>query len=352
MANKVLIISPEHDNGGVGKYTTELCSNLTIESVRTRINPSNPTVSQVFSSCKKILFGRYPITHLQYLYFGSYGAMTIPILLCCMVHKLIYRNNVFVTAHELWGEETRSSSPKLIGSMYIWMYHSLVALSTTEIIFLNERTEQEWHGMNPSSAVLSHEVKKVDRMDTEEARDMIDVNDSDLIILPGYLSKRKNYQLFMEIARNFPDKKFVITGGPRTDNATDIKQKIESDKPSNVSLTGRLEPDVFHAWFDAADTVLLPYRHTWQSGIFNLCASHECAVLSSDIDYFASIKEQYNCLKTFEQDSVEQASKKLGRLLENPQEQERLGLKISEYASDRSFIDIVQKHETMYDLDK
>lgn len=352
MSDELLIISPEHGDGGIGKYTTELRSNLNIDSVRMGVHPSNPTILQVLSSCKKILSGSYPITHLQHLYFGSAGVMTIPLLLSCLVYKLIYRNDVFITAHELWGEEERSSSPALIRSTYIWMYHSLVALSTTEIIFLHEKTKQAWYGATPLSTVLPHGVKQVDKMDTQKARDIVGVDDSDLILLPGYINERKNYELFIELAKQFPNKEFIITGGPRTDAAIDIKKRIESNKPSNMSITGRLESDVFHAWFDAADVILLPYRSIWQSGIFNLCASHECVVLSSNIDYFESIRKQYNCVETFQQDSVKQASKKLRRLLENPQEQEKLELRISEYASDRSLTDIAQKHETMYDLDK
>lgn len=346
--DKVLMIAPSHDDGGIGKYTTRLEDNIDSDIVRVDMHPEKPTISQLFNVLIHIL-KPYKCVHSQHLYFGKFGIYSLFVHIAILFSNLIYKRHSYVTAHEIWVEDYLIGSLKYIKLFYVLFFHSIVYLAFEEVICLSSRVSSNWYGPEPNFRFIEHGVpNNVNKHKKTEARADLGIsNDKDVVVMPGYINDRKNQELFISVAKNLPNVDFVIAGGIRRDEYKTQIDNLRSEIPKNAQITGCLSDDNFHRWFDAADIIYLPYKDIWQSGIFNNAAAHQCCVVSSDVGYFKHIKEKYECVEIAPSD-IESSVKLIDDILNDKSKRRSLKKSIEKYAEENSFSSVANEHDQLY----
>jgi len=122
-----------------------------------------------------------------------------------------------------------------------------------------------------------------------------------VVISVGLYLKRKGIQDFMEVAKQFPDVKFIWFGyTPLISIPASIRHMIE-DHPSNVILPGYVKGPIIEGAYASANHFFFPtYEETEGIVVLEALAS-KCPVLVRDIGVFNPwLVDGVNCHKAFD----------------------------------------------------
>ncbi|UPV74289.1 hypothetical protein M0R89_17350 [Halorussus limi] len=177
-----------------------------------------------------------------------------------------------------------------------------------------------------------------------EAKRRFDI-DSDATVVSqiGYVAPRKNTDVMLELADSFPEYEFLVAGGPRRDDEREYFQSIRSNAPSNLTITGVLPDEDFHAAFAATDLAVLSYSDIRQSGILNWCFAYRVPMLCRRIPYFERIASKWGGIALYEPDDD------LGdRLREAVSDLETLEREMDSFREANSFEAVAGEHVKLY----
>ena len=116
------------------------------------------------------------------------------------------------------------------------------------------------------------------------------------IISVGHYFERKGIIDFIEIARSFPDIKFIWFGHTSSTLLTENVKKAIRNKPGNVILPGYIDGDIIQGAFQSADMFFFPsYEETEGIVVLEALAS-KTQVLVRDIEVYSPwLKNKTNC---------------------------------------------------------
>jgi glycosyltransferase involved in cell wall biosynthesis len=293
-----------------------------------------------------------PTIHVQHEY-GIYGPKSLwsflffPIL---FVLSRIRGQSVVVTFHSAWNDDT--IGPPLMGPkrLYVTVNNQLLAATVDHAIFLSDN----------ASAAFQQSVKLADieifphgvQVDTESldqgsAKERLGYDpETTLVVQPGYIRQEKGCDAFVKIATHFENVQFLLAGGCQSDKS--YCESVREAAPENVRITGQLPDRLFHAAFNAADMVVLPYREVTQSGVFNWCVAYELPVLGSDSEYFRSLRLEWGCTETVDTEDATTAASRLRNLLEDKARREALCEGMAAYRDAASMTSVADRHEKLY----
>ncbi|MFB6197818.1 MAG: glycosyltransferase, partial [Halobacteriaceae archaeon] len=97
-----------------------------------------------------------------------------------------------------------------------------------------------------------------------------------------------------------------------------------------------------------ADAVVLPYRKSSQSGIFNWCAAHEVPVAGSRCAYFRSLADQYDCIELFNVADEDEAAQTIEQILYDEDCRDRLREGLRTFKERESFEHVTKRHIQLY----
>lgn len=342
----VVLVGPPEDNGGVGRYTSQLADGLDPHEVRRIAVGNHPlahlrlAVGAATSGCRNV--------HVQYVYrlFGSAGVLSYLFLPVLWLLSRATGTRILVTLHEVWDRETVANP---VEWLYVRVTHLLVRATTDRLVLLSDAALESFAESAPAGdvTVVPHGVDVEGTRPVEDPKSTFGFDESTFLVTQhGYVNPRKGYDTFLEIARRLPDRQFLLAGGPRTGEFEDLYAEIRRTAPDNVTITGTLGAEAFHAAFQASDLAVLPYEEIFQSGIFNWCAAYGVPTVASDVPYFAGLEKSYGVPVVFS--DVEGAVEAVERLCEDDDRRRDLGERMEAYAEKHTLQSVIERNRELY----
>ena len=301
MSRRVAVVAPDPAAGGIGRYAEALRTRVEGEVTTTCHSiPSERSVVQYVRVALDCLRGDAVHLHFEYGLFRPKLLFAWPFFVVLLLGRLFRGTPVYTTVHEVW-------TPETVGTLqygYVWLIHSLVALASTELIFMTEHAREDFRALSVGSArIVPHGVPRSDRRaySRDEARRAFGYDDDDIVVAQiGYVSERKGTDRFLDLAERFDEHEFLVAGGALRDEDEPYERWVRSTAGDNVQVTGVLPDERFHKAFIAADVAVLAYRDIRQSGIMNWCFAYGVPVVCSPIDRFVELEAACTGVAVFE----------------------------------------------------
>lgn len=362
---RVVMVGPAEGKSGVGDYIRNLATEMTEPTVQRVILPMGSNDAITFAKCAvQVGLKNADVIHVQHEYgmFGTVAAMSWVFFPILYVLAILRRTPVVVTVHEGLNENLVVEPLKWVKKIYLHILNRTVVLNAAHVVFLSENTANEFTESVPltSYTVLSHGAHDERRLkiEKEEAKCRLGYDSEQTVITePGYIEPRKGSDLLRSIAIRMDECEFLLAGGPAKEAYESYFEDIEGRAPSNMTVTGFLSEEQFHASIVASDLIVLPYQNTDQSGIintvnqsgiFNLCATYGKPVVASNLRYFRTLERDWRCLRTCDFNNGDESEKLIREILADETERDRLSERIQTYAETHSFTKVAKRHERIY----
>lgn len=354
MVDVTVVSTPDDGSCGIGTYTGDLLSvmpeSVAVNWVTVPLQSVNP-LPYLFAAVRTGFTDDSTI-HVQHEY-GIYGPKSISSFLFFSIVFVLTRlrgRRVIMTFHSAWNDDT--IGPPLVGlkRVYVAVNNRLLAATADHAIFLSENAAAAFQQSVALDDVeiLPHGVQvDTNPMGQERAKELLGYGpDMTLAVEPGYIRREKGCDAFVEIATHTEDVQFLLAGGCQDDEA--YCESVRDAAPENVRITGQLPDEQFHAAFNAADVVVLPYREVTQSGVFNWCVAYELPVLGSNSEYFRSLEAKWGCVETVDMEDATAAACRLRELLDNDLQRKTLREGMTEYRAAASMSSVAERHTELY----
>ncbi|WP_167768463.1 glycosyltransferase [Haloarcula amylovorans] len=361
-----LVSTPPDTTSGTGQYADALGTELRERvSLSRRFLPTDEANPLPF--LRRALDAgdaETDVVHVQfdYVLFGPLGAFTLFFFPLLWLQARRHDFAVVVTMHEVLNDAL--VTPPLAGTkaLYARLLNTVIAATADRLVFLSGEAEERFldsvgdvpreriaHGVN---------LRQVRDIDADAAKREFGYDpETPLVVEPGYVSPRKGSDVFCDLAAHCPDVAFLLAGGPPRDRHTPFYDEICDRAPSNLTVTGRLPTERFHAAIAAADLVVLPYNETEQtgivnavnqSGVFNWCGAYGVPVIASDCPRFRTLRERWDAVRLFDPADLDDAERTLRAVLDDEAELERLAEAIEDYAREHSLAAAADDHVSLY----
>lgn len=363
--NLTVVSVPGGGESGIGDYTDELISELsgtTAEKINLPLNSNNPFKFAL--SAIKAGQTKADVIHVQHEYglFGVGSAMSWVFFPLLYFIAALQGKSVVVTFHEALNKNLVTQPLQRIKQQYITLLNKCIVLNAKHVVFLSETSANKLTSsveLN-SYIILPHGVNlsKKTKLTKAEAKRNFGYDSTDVVISePGYIEPRKGSDIILKLAKQLPMFEFLIAGGPPSEAYTEYAEQLQEQAPSNVQITGQLPTNRFHQSFVASDLIILPYRNAKQngiinslnqSGIFNRCATYGNPTITSSLDHFCAIKQQWNCIITCEFNDLKKSSRMIEDTVSSESKCDELSDKIQKYARENSFKKVGRRHTDIY----
>lgn len=357
MSEEVTFVSTPNDGScGIGTYAASLKltlpSSISVNHIYLKLGSLNPFLYAHAAVAAGLSDDE--VVHVQHEYglFGPKSLMSWVFFPILYLFTTLTDKRVVLTMHSAWNSETIDPPLVHLKRIYVALNNRMIVTAGDLLIFLSENCKDEFlKSVDVGSCeVLPHGVQTEETIDMSqaEAKQRFGYDPGDTVLVePGFVRPEKGPDIFVDLARELPDREFLLAGGEQ-DGYDGYLDELAADAPTNVQITGVLPAEDFHAAFVAADLVVLPYREVTQSGIFNFCAAYQTPVATSDVDYFRNLTEEWGCVERFTLADRDDMEHTVRNLLENEAARESLVAGMAEYREAKSMRKIGDHHERMY----
>lgn len=353
-----LVSTPDAAGCGIGTYTGQLTRHLegsvNLHQVYFDIDSANPI--HFLRTAIRAALADTDIVHVQHEYglFGPKSFLSWIFFPTLYLLTTLRKKPIVLTVHEAWSRETIESRPYLVKRWYIQVVNWMLRRITSDMIFLSDSVEQIF--LKTVDIESTHRIphgvvfEEQSGLPKAEAKQLFGYDSADTVVVePGYVSRQKGHDVFVTLAKQLEDTKFLIAGGSRSERDQPFINELRRSLPENVQMTGILEDERFKASLQAADAVVLPYRKDGQSGVFNWCASYEVPVVASKCGYFTSIAERYDCVELFPVTNLDSAADAISRVLTNDERRRRIIAGLQSFKQSESFEVVAERHIDIYE---
>jgi glycosyltransferase involved in cell wall biosynthesis len=314
---------------------------------------------QIWLSSLRYKTDIFHIHHEYYLYGGILSAMIFPLL----VLFLRSRAPVVITFHgvisykyldELELYELPFFLKRLIMAVLKVNLRQISCLCNKIIVhndYLKEVIEKEYGVKTSKVLVLRHGIELNTTMDSGEARNILNISASKVILFFGYLSKRKGLEqlieAFVKVKDDLPNTLLIIGAGnnPRLSNKVEYTEyynyiQTKAKEVDIIRFVGFIPETKLKIYISAADVIVFPYSIPISaSGPLSISLGFNKLVLCSDIPTFKEIIKTDKLL--FRAGSSEELYRKLKYILSLSADQNSSLLKlIAEIKNDLSWYNI------------
>lgn len=239
---------------------------------------------------------QYDMVHINTLYSKSYRLL-----------KKCKKNNIPVIVHGHSTFEDFRDSFALWRLLKIYFYRQIrVMYKNADVIITPTPYSKkliESYGYGKKVYDCSNGIELHNYAYSEEKIEMFkkafDIKDGEKVIIGvGLLFQRKGLHDFIEIARSFPDIKFIWFGHLAYIARSRLIKKAMKNKPDNVIFPGYIANDIIKGAYLYANLFLFPsYEETEGIVVLESLAS-KCVTLVRDIDVFNPwLEDGKNCYK-------------------------------------------------------
>lgn len=357
-----MVTTPCDGSCGIGTYARDLIDGIgTISADIVEIPQDDRSIPSFLQLAVRAARAGGDVVHVQHEYGlfrregskypGVLGLLFFPLLyVACALRS----KDVVVTMHSVLDFDP-DEAPFSV-RLYLLVMHKLLAVCSAHLIFLAPDCASKFRGdiaLEPEEYdLLSHGVNtdvSPDVSQAEAKRRFGYDPDETVVAIPGFMRPPKGHDVFIEVASRLPEYEFMIAGGARPKGADfEFAERIKSEAPNNVTVTGVLDDDDYWTALKAPDLALLPYRVVTQSGTFNACATRELPVLASDAEYFKRIEESWGAPETVDVSDVDEVAERVRRLLEDASRRAELAESMARYKRANSFEQVGADHRRIY----
>jgi glycosyltransferase involved in cell wall biosynthesis len=360
-ADVTMVTTPGDGSCGIGTYARDLLDGIKHVDAETVPMPQDDrSVRRFVGLAVRALRADGDVIHVQHEYGlfrregskypGVMGLVFFPLL---FVASSLRSERVVVTMHSVLRPQPEESQFSV--RLYLLLMHKLLAAGSSHLVFLSPDcagTFQEDIDLGPEEfSVLSHGVRTdVPRVPQGVAKRRFGFDPDDVVVaIPGFMRPPKGHDIFVEVARQLPEYEFMVAGGARPKGADfEFAERIRSEAPENVTVTGMLDDEDYWVALAAPDLALLPYRVVTQSGTFNSCVSQGLPVLASDADYFTRIEARWGAPETVDISDTGAIVQRVRTLLEDDAQRGRLADVMRQYRRANSFEQVGAEHRRIY----
>lgn len=235
-----------------------------------------------------------PIIHILWNYKFRLFDRTLLLIYC----KLLGKELVF-TAHNV-NKGTRDGSDSILNRLSLRIQYHLVDHILVHTPKMKDQLVQLFGVREEKITIVPfgvYDMVPQSRLTNEEARRRLGLHDSDRTILFfGHIAPYKGIELlidaFARIAPQDQDYRLVIAGGPMKESEQKWRQvqgviERSSMRDQVVQHDHFINDDEIELYFKAADVLVLPYTHIYQSGVLFMSYTFGLPVIATDIGSFS-----------------------------------------------------------------
>lgn len=220
--------------------------------------------------------------------------------------KKCKKNNIPVIVHGHSTYEDFRDSFALWKVMKLWFYPQLTYMYKHAGMIITPTPYSkkliESYGFNKKVVAISNGINLDDYAPSQDKIDAFkkhfNINDEKVIIGIGLPFQRKGIHDFFEVAKSYPDIKFIWFGHLAPILVSHFVKKAVRHKPDNVVLPGYIDNDIIKGAMQYAEMLFFPsYEETEGIVVLEAFASH-CPVLVRDIGVYEGwLVDGKNCYK-------------------------------------------------------
>ncbi len=347
---------------GIAAYSAFLVAELK-KHVKIRIVEVSD--AHVFSPYFLILgyrTGKSPnLIHVQFAY-GMFGSLPLGKnkSLSAFTALLFYiglafsNNRVITTFHEVM--KTIHAGGR-VGLVYVKLMNKIICI-TSDLIVVHTRESKEV--MQKNYSVAESRIRIIPMgcyehpqfLDKEECKRKLGLSGKRVITLPGFASRRKGYDLVVELLPSLDqDIQLLIAGGARNDDDRVFCKELKTLAQRHNCLNRITFDDSFpitDTIMNATDIAILPYRIATESMILRHLVAYRIPTITSDLPVFREINGEYSCICLFQGDNKEDLKTKIVSLLSDEKRRDFLKQQCQKMWNETKWGSIAQKHFETY----
>lgn len=233
-----------------------------------------------------------------------------------------------------------------------------VIFTVSDLIIVHTRESKQLmktvYGVEESKLrVIPHgSYQQPNFQDKDECKRKLNLQDKVVLTILGFVTPKKGHDLVIPLLPHLDRNiQLVIAGGPQ--NAQDeqyigkLKKVAEQNHCADrVTFTGYL-PD-FTDVLNVTDIALLPYRNVTDSGVLHLLTAYGVPTITSDLEAFREVYDEYGCLILFKNGDSQDLLAKTQELLANQHQRDLLKSNCLAMWNATKWSSIAQKHIQLY----
>lgn len=338
----VALITPWQRQGGIARYADRFADAL--EAAGAEVTPvpverSDAANPLAFVELASAVSDDTDVIHVQFeaglfgrLGMTGVGAPALFLALSRLDCPLITTLHEVHDTHPHWG----TVGDRLLRARD-WVIERL-SLSVSETVVVHteqaRRTLRDRHGDRGQIERLLHPTETdVDPIPNDQAKTDLGL-EGPVLLTFGFVEHKKRYQDVIRALPDLPEVTYLVVGGDREGEGTEIRQECESlaaalSVADRVRFTGYIDDDDVPRVFSAADAVVLPYGRVSQSGVINDALAYRRPVVASSLPAFEELRSEFECLLTY--DDAADLSETLHQVLYDESTRERLRERAAAY---------------------
>ncbi len=289
------------------------------------------------------------ITHIQYHsdlfgpFIPNFSLSYFPLVIFFL--KFWRKNKIITTAHEI---DSNSVIDKLV-IKFLDLSDKLIAHNSNLINSMEESgVKKDKLSLIPLGTLKSKIIDK------KLCKNMLGVSNKKILTIFGFIGLNKGHDLVIDILPELgEDYILIIAGVSKTKEQIEykniLKDKISSAKlENNVKFFGFVDEEKLTVVANATDIFLYPYRWIVSSAALNIALSYQVPTITSDLNYFKEIKNEYNCIELFKSENKRDLLEKIKGLINSGEKQDHLKEKCRYFIKKTSWEFVGDKTRKLY----
>lgn len=355
----VALVTPWNQRGGIATYSEKFAAEFEKADIKTTIIQIENTESTnpfEFTELLTEIPSDTDVIHIQYEA-GLFGNLGMSGIGAPAFFFALNRTDfpVVVTLHEVHAEHPHRDP---VGDHLLQLRDTIIerlALRAADATVVHTSRAKEVlesrHGDHWRIERMLHPTDAgVDPIPTDRAKAELGV-EGPVALTFGFVEEKKHYEEVISALPALPDLTYLIAGGFREGEGEAVLERVQ-DLAADLGITERVrylgyvkESDI-QVVFSAADVVVLPYERVSQSGVVNDALAYRRPVVASSLPAFEELREEYRCLRTYEDPSELPAT--LKAILSDESERERLHEATERYCDNVSWKSFAEESCQLY----
>jgi glycosyltransferase involved in cell wall biosynthesis len=347
---------------GIAAYSAFLVAELK-KHVRVRIVEVSD--DHVFSPYYLILgyeTGKSPnLIHVQLAY-GMFGSLPLGknkslsafTALLFYIGLALSNNKVITTFHEVM-KSIRAGGR--VGLIYVKLLNKIICFTSDSIIV---HTQESKELLQKNYNVPESKIKIIPMgcfeqpkfLDREDSKRQLNLSGKRVISLLGFASRRKGYDLVVELLPSLDkDIQLLIAGGARDNDDLAYTEELKALALRYNCLNRITFDDSFpmtDTIMNATDIAILPYKIATDSMMLRHLVAYEIPTITSDLPVFREIERSYGCVHLFQEGNKEDLLRQIKSLLYDAKRRDFLKQQCQRMSNETKWSSIAEKHAEAY----
>ncbi len=242
---------------GVQRYAREVLRQLNNKSdvsVTVIVPQGTDDFTKEYPNIKFEVVGKHHGYYWEQFEFAKYCKKhkNIPVLNMCNISPFKIRNS-YVVLHDTTFKDKNNYTSKLWSLRYKILVRSYINKVTkifTDSLFTKNLIKKYYKKIQNDPVITYIGYEQIENIEIEELKDIPD----NFIFSVGSVNPNKNFKYVLYLAKNNPDKNFIVSGKLNSD----FDEIIKKENINNVKFTGYLSDGQLKYLYSKCDSFILP----------------------------------------------------------------------------------------------